>query len=279
MEEDIFDNFDDLNCYSIFSRIESEAMVRTISDSEKRVFKGTFHPSGLEWNMCVNQHLNDLLAGKNDFFITKGGEFKKVMGITLHAVWSDLLLTTGLLYQPPTYPPHIVEILEEKKRLNKRVNENEIYGFCPDWSISLWIDSVLKDGKNPVINDFKSRNMLPKKWKEEVKTLPTTKDETQVYIYSCYVDKYKYYPEKVSKVRLSYYNPFCYGNPDISPKHEWVSEVDPVKYEKTICLLEEGGRLAKLWKEDKERDCQYRDCEVCHVTDNSGKSSSKTLLP
>ncbi len=225
--------------------------------------------------MCVYEHLTNLLEGKNDYFPSAEKEFKMIMGSALHLVWQDLLLTTRLLYGQPNYPQIVLDKLEEKVKEGKKVYQYpEIYGYSEEWAISLWIDSVLRDQKELWINDFKSKNMEPKLWDKNKVDFPPPKEECQVYIYACYVDKYNYFDQKTAGVRLSYYNTYAHGHPNgVDPRWEWSSRIDPVKYEKTLRLLTECGNQARMHKEGKGRACTYEDCNK-HGEHNSGESSS-----
>lgn len=231
-------------------------------------FRGRVYPSSLYWSMCPMEFVKNIRKGTY-FKITHEGEEKKARGSARHTIIQDALMPLRYYYGNPVYPQFILDELERKKSNGDNIKAlPEYYVHDPDWLTSGWVDFPAREKGKLVIVDFKFTNILPKDWEEERKRLPTEKQHCQLYLYHVHTKKHKYFDQDPSGIRLAVFNNLALpellkGTPleDLDPELEWYSDIDPIKEEMTIHLLDECGKHVKqLLADEFEEVCSYRYC-------------------
>lgn len=253
----------------VFPRLKRQMVSNAIKDKKRRKgWEGFAYPSGMYWGMCVKEYIQKLKSGEQ-YIETDPEKIEKMeIGKAMHTMWQDILLQSKDFLAPdPNYPEFTKQHLANKKKLKKgKVRKPpEWYVFCPEWFISGWLDLALIYKGELIICDFKTKNITPSEWDKEKESFPTTKEETQLYIYAVITDKYNYWDRKAKRLRWIYFNNFCVDPAlKLDPEFEKGVSIDPVKYEKTILLLNEV------------RDQILSDCTANCYADCNKHGSSET---
>lgn len=266
----------------VLNRLDKQRILNAYSDKEREEWRGIVYPSSLEWGICYADYIyNKASKNKTDFGITIKGEERMEIGTLRHQEWSDLILKTRLLYGKPNYPDFVLKRMEAKKKSGDKVREYpEIAAYCPHWGISGYADAVIKDKGKPWVVDFKTKNYHPiSKWDVEKTKYPSAREECQLYVYTVIFDKYQTFDQKIAGIRLCYYNNPAFGHDKIDPRYEYSAEIDPIKYKKTIKMLDEIRIQVLRCFCQMPFVCSYQDCRKCHGSDSSRINSSKELLP
>jgi hypothetical protein len=252
--------------FYVWNHIEKRYTLNSLKKKEEYKWNGSIYPSSLYWSMCVAKHVYSL--HKKPFWKTSAsGEEKKALGTAWHSIWEDLLKDSIIKAPPPEYPYWIKNILKGKSEDKKHANE--VYIYLPFCRLSGWIDLPALKRKKLVVGDFKTTNIPPKDWLEEQVLLPTEKQQTQLYCYAVAVDMLKYYKQKVTGVLLPVYNNYCYGYNDPKmkdynypdPRYEWYEDINPIKYQKTLDLMNEIRYQLYRLESRYPEVCNYPLCE------------------
>lgn len=249
--------------------VDKEAVLQATRERSERQWEGNLYPSGLYWSMCMAEHVYESLPKGWQGKITSSSQRKMAFGSAFHAMVQEIASTSRKMIKA-TYAvddsPASVKIREKLEKHADRA-KYETYIWLEWCRLSGWIDGILKHSKKYEILDIKTTNTDPKEWDEEKLLLPTEKQETQGYTYVVGVDDLGLLPEKVGRLRFAFHNNCCNeftldskGN-KIDPRHEWVSDIDPVKYQNTIDLLKEGALQLARYEANEPKVCTWRMCK------------------